>query len=88
MKNKTKKGQSVFINGRGRGKGVRECAADLAKEVPGPGVSVCWGERTGATYKSIPSKDTLDSRGQSGSDCECVTEPSWSGCREGEKSPE
>lgn len=45
-------------------------------------------ERTGATYKSIPAEDTLDSRGSSGFDCECITETSLSGPREGEKTQE
>lgn len=72
---------------KGGGERLGRVQTTLVREVPGPGVSIVGGgEKTWATYKSIPAEDTLNSRGSSGFDCECITETSLSGPREGEKS--
>lgn len=86
MIHKIQKGKSVFIN-EGRGREVREGSADSSKGGPrSRGVYVLGGEEgTGATYKSLPAEDTLDSTGSSGFDCECITETSLSGPRERER---
>lgn len=50
--------KSGFTEERGGGKRLERVQPTLAEEVPGSGVSMCWGgrERTGATYKSIPCR--------------------------------
>lgn len=71
----------------GGGERLERVQPTLAREAPGPGVSIVGGgETSGATYKSIPAEDTLDSGGSSGFDCKCITETPLSGPREGEKS--